>query len=196
MTIGIFGGSFDPIHKGHTSLARYALRHAGLDAVWLMVAARNPLKPSGPVATDEERLAMARIAVEGIPGVEASDFEFALPRPSYTWLTLTELKKAWPEHDFRLIIGGDNWADFGKWSHPEVILKDFGVIVYPRPVEALPSPPPNVFILEGAPQMPVSSTQIRSMLSSAANPDARKGALGDLLNPEVAAYIERHHIYS
>ncbi len=94
MKIGIFGGSFDPVHLGHINLARYALGHAGLDAVWLMVSPRNPLKEHGPLASDEQRLEMARLAVADIPGIEVSDFEFSLPRPSYSWLTLTELKKA------------------------------------------------------------------------------------------------------
>nr|MDE6341694.1 adenylyltransferase/cytidyltransferase family protein [Muribaculaceae bacterium] len=100
MNIGIFGGSFDPIHNGHINLARYALHHAGLDAVWLMVSPRNPLKLHGPVASDTQRLEMARIAVEDITGIEVSDFEFNLPRPSYSWLTLTELQKAYPQHSF------------------------------------------------------------------------------------------------
>ncbi|MDE6631620.1 MAG: nicotinate (nicotinamide) nucleotide adenylyltransferase, partial [Muribaculaceae bacterium] len=133
MNIGIFGGSFDPIHEGHVNLAKYVLDHTDLDEVWLMVSPLNPLKPQGYVATNEQRLEMARLAVEGIPGIRVSDFEFHLPIPSYTYKTLTELKKSYPDHDFRLIIGGDNWADFYRWRNPKEIVSDFGVIIYPRP---------------------------------------------------------------
>ncbi|MDE6291491.1 MAG: nicotinate-nicotinamide nucleotide adenylyltransferase, partial [Muribaculaceae bacterium] len=108
MKVGIFGGSFDPIHMGHISLARYVLDHTELDEVWLMVSPLNPLKPQGYVATDEERLTMARLAVDDIAGIKVSDFEFSLPIPSYTYNTLSKLKEAYPDIDFRLIIGGDN----------------------------------------------------------------------------------------
>lgn len=172
MKVGIFGGSFDPIHMGHVNLAKYVLSHTDLDEVWLMVSPRNPLKDHGPVATDEQRLAMARLAVEDIPGIKVSDFEFSLPIPSYTYLTLTRLREAYPDIDFRLIIGGDNWADFDRWRNPEEILTEFGVIVYPRPGENLKIPSHNsqctshnVTLLEGAPKMPISSTQIRTLLS-------------------------------
>lgn len=171
MKIGIFGGSFDPIHAGHVSLAKYVLDHTDLDEVWLMVSPLNPLKPQGYVATDEERLDMARLAVEGIPGIRVSDFEFHLPIPSYTYKTLTELKKAYPDHEFHLIIGGDNWANFNRWRNPEEILSEFGIIVYPRPGQSLEAlsenrkrKTENVTIPDGAPQMPVSSTQIRDLI--------------------------------
>ncbi|MDE5793141.1 MAG: nicotinate (nicotinamide) nucleotide adenylyltransferase, partial [Muribaculaceae bacterium] len=182
MNIGIFGGSFDPIHEGHVNLAKYILDHTDLDEVWLMVSPRNPLKDHGPIATDRQRLEMARLAVKDIPGLQVSDFEFHLPIPSYTYKTLTELKKSYPEHDFRLIIGGDNWADFNRWRNPEEIISDFGVIIYPRPNETLKlstqnakrktqnvtlgSSPmvldsfkKNIVFLKGAPQMPISSTE-------------------------------------
>ncbi|MDE6637667.1 MAG: nicotinate (nicotinamide) nucleotide adenylyltransferase, partial [Muribaculaceae bacterium] len=129
MRIGIFGGAFDPIHNGHIRLAQYVLDHTDLDEVWLMVSPLNPLKPQGYVATNEQRLEMARRAIEGIPGIRVSDFEFHLPIPSYTYKTLTELKKAYPGNEFHLIIGGDNWASFDRWCNPEEILTEFGVIV-------------------------------------------------------------------
>ena len=201
MKVGIFGGSFDPIHEGHVNLAKYVLSHTDLDEVWLMVSPLNPLKPQGYVATNEQRLEMARIAVEGIPGIRVSDFEFHLPIPSYTYKTLTELKKSYPDQDFRLIIGGDNWASFDKWKNPEEILNEFGIIVYPRPGESLkPSTQDakrsthNVILLDNAPQMPISSTQIRQILAS-----RQSGRTLDLrlltLNPKVFSYINSHRLY-
>ncbi len=202
MKIGIFGGSFDPIHEGHVNLAKYVLDHTDLDEVWLMVSPLNPLKPQGYVATNEQRLEMARLAVEGIPGIRVSDFEFNLPIPSYTYKTLTELKKAYPNNDFRLIIGGDNWASFSRWRNPEEILSEFGIIVYPRPGEQLKSQLKNNSqfsigfaqakaslnsqFLADAPQMPISSTQIRQNIS----------ATLPFLPPPVATYISANNLYN
>ena len=174
MKVGIFGGSFDPIHYGHINLAKYALEHTDLDEVWLMVSPLNPLKPQGYVATDGQRLEMARLAVADTPGIKVSDFEFSLPIPSYTYNTLRKLKEAYPDIDFRLIIGGDNWAHFDRWRNPQEILDEFGVIVYPRPGEDLSllssvlslKPSSCITILKDAPQMPVSSTQLRTLLNS------------------------------
>ena len=204
MTVGIFGGSFDPIHEGHVNLAKYVLDHSDLDEVWLMVSPRNPLKPQGYVASDEQRLEMARLAAEGIPGVRVSDFEFHLPIPSYTYKTLTELKKAYPNIDFRLIIGGDNWANFEKWKNPDEILNEFGIIVYPRPGESLilsseneKRKTENVIILYDAPQMPVSSTQIRHLLQSHSTDNGQRTTENaHHLNPKVSNYIHSHHLYT
>ena len=212
MKVGIFGGSFDPIHKGHINLAKYVLDHTDLDEVWLMVSPRNPLKPQGYVATDGQRLEMARLAVEGTSGIRVSDFEFLLPIPSYTYKTLTELKKAYPGYQFRLIIGGDNWANFDRWRNPEEILSEFGVIVYPRPDESLKETlhsslftlhSSKIRILYDAPQMPVSSTQIRHLLQShspeTGNQRIEKAPLDPnppYLDKKVLTYIKKHSLYS
>lgn len=194
MTAGIFGGSFDPIHVGHVALARYALEHAGLDEVWLMVSPRNPLKPHATIASNEQRLEMVRLATEDIKGLRVCDFEFSLPIPSYSWLTLTTLREAYPDISFRLIIGGDNWADFDRWKNPDLIREEFGVIVYPRPGEEIPVPPPGVTILADAPQMPISSTQIRQ-LCKCQDPDSKK-ILAKALPSGVLDYIRQHKLYA
>ena len=195
MTVGIFGGSFDPIHSGHIRLAQYVLDHTDLDEVWLMVSPLNPLKPQGYVATDGQRLEMARLAVADIPGIRVSDFEFSLPIPSSTYNTLRRLKETYPDIDFRLIIGGDNWVSFDRWRNPDGILNEFGLIVYPRPGESLTLPPSceisdpsRLTLLTDAPQMPVSSTQIREMLS-------REFDTGALLPASVVSYIDSNKIY-
>lgn len=206
MKIGIFGGSFDPIHNGHIRLAQYAVEHTDLNQLWLMVSPRNPLKDHGPIATDGQRLEMARLAVDGIPGIEVSDFEFHLPKPSYTYLTLTELQKAYPDHQFRLLIGGDNWANFQHWRHPEEIIQKFGLIVYPRPGEEIRTPPnlssvidnSSLKILRSAPQMPVSSTQIRKLLKENLETSSNsqiKEELSRLLPQKVLDYIHNHNLY-
>lgn len=129
---GIFGGSFNPIHNGHILLAQRLKEQAGLDEVWLMVSPQNPLKQSQDLLDDKKRLEMARLALEGVEGIIASDYEMHLPKPSYTWNTLQALSKDYPDREFVLLIGGDNWKLFDKWYHFEDIKKNYEIVVYTR----------------------------------------------------------------
>jgi nicotinate-nucleotide adenylyltransferase len=151
--IGIFGGSFNPIHNGHIALAQAVLRQCALDEVWLMVSPQNPLKRnSADLLDDQLRLQMAEKALEGVEGVKACDYEFRLPKPSYTWNTLQHLSKDYPDCTFSLLIGGDNWAHFTRWRHWKDILRCHQVIVYPRDEY-----PGTIDV----PLLDVSSTEIR-----------------------------------
>ena len=129
---GIFGGSFNPIHNGHIILARQLKERAGLDEVWLMVSPQNPLKQHAGLLADEARIEMARKAVEGEEGIMACDYEMHLPRPSYTWNTLQALSHDYPDREFVLMIGGDNWKLFDRWYHAEDIRQHFEIVVYTR----------------------------------------------------------------
>ena len=129
---GIFGGSFNPIHNGHISLARQLKEREGLDEVWLMVSPQNPLKQSSDLLDDEARLEMARKALEGVEGIIASDYEMHLPRPSYTWNTLQALSRDYPEREFVLMIGGDNWDHFDRWYRSDDIKANYEIVVYTR----------------------------------------------------------------
>ena len=131
--VAIFGGSFNPIHTGHIALAQAVQQQCGLDEVWLMVSPQNPLKRNDADLLDDSlRFEMAQKALEGVEGVKACDYEFHLPKPSYTWNTLQNLTKDYPDCTFTLLIGGDNWAHFQRWRHWKDILWHHDVIVYPR----------------------------------------------------------------
>ena len=155
------------MHFGHVGLAKWVIEHTDLDELWLLVSPNNPLKPAGILAPEDERLEAVREAIKEIPGLKASDFEFSLPRPSYTANTLRALQKAYPEHEFTLVIGEDNLAIFTQWREYEYILANFRIFVYPRKGAILNSQSPilhskNVVFLEGAPLFNISSTELRA----------------------------------
>lgn len=162
---GIFGGSFNPIHNGHLSLARQLKEKAGLDEVWLMVSPQNPMKRSADLLDDEKRLQMARLALQGVKGVVVSDYEMRLPKPSYTWNTLQALSKDYPDREFVLLMGGDNWACFDKWYHYEDIIANYQIVVYPRRGETIPFRDGRVMTVEAA-LLDISSTEIRQRIKT------------------------------
>lgn len=129
---GIYGGSFNPIHNGHIAIARKMTELVGLDEVWLVVSPQNPLKERGDLLDDRLRLEMTRMALAPYPKLKASDFEFALPRPSYMWNTLQALSAAHPDREFTLLIGADNWEVFSRWYHYEDIMAHYHIAIYPR----------------------------------------------------------------
>ena len=167
--IGIFGGSFNPIHNGHIVLARQLLRLGGLDEVWMMVSPQNPLKQGrSDLLDDVLRYAMVRIALHGERGLIASDYELHLPRPSYTWNTLQHLKADYPDYSFMLLIGGDNWKLFPRWYRSADILREHQVMVYPRGGDeslVVGEMPEGVSLVD-AELLPVSSTEIRQRVKA------------------------------
>lgn len=167
MNIGIFSGSFNPIHIGHLALANYLCAYAGLDQVWFVVSPHNPLKSQESLMPDQFRLQLVEAAVEDYPNFRASDFEFHLPRPSYTVDTLAALRKAYPEHAFHLIIGSDNWLIFNRWREWKRILQENPLIVYPRPGYDVESNtlPAGVRLVD-SPVMEISSTFIREAMAA------------------------------
>lgn len=191
--IGIFGGSFNPIHLGHTALAAYICEQELVDEVWLMVSPQNPLKCDLTLLDENERLTMARLAVTPYPMLRASDFEFTLPRPSYTYHTLQALRKAYPEHEFSLIIGEDNWQCFDRWYRGEDIARETPIIVYPRneveSKENFSTANFQLSILKDPPLLPYSSTEIRQLI-------AEGKEASHMLHPDVAQYIKENRHYT
>ncbi|MDD3431685.1 MAG: nicotinate (nicotinamide) nucleotide adenylyltransferase [Bacteroidales bacterium] len=160
--IGIFGGTFDPIHYGHISVAEHALRQAGLDELWFVVSPHNPLKNEEGIKEAGQRLLEARKALTDFPEFKVSDIEFDLPRPSYMAQTLRTLQNKYPNDNFVLIIGGDNLEVFEQWKDYRFLLANYDILVYPRSGSAnrVPDEWTRISMLD-APLMDVSSTQIR-----------------------------------
>lgn len=192
MRIAIFGGSFNPVHEGHIRLARHIVgsEACDVDRVWLMVTPRNPLKPDLRMASDIDRLAMARLACADVDGVEASDFEMRLPAPWYSIRTLDALAARYKEDSFRLVIGADNWLLMDRWKEPDEIIRRFIPIVYPRPgyeveVATLPD---GVTYLADAPLTDVSSTLIRKKIENGSD-------VAGLVDGKVRDYIIAWNLY-
>lgn len=160
-SVGIFGGSFNPIHTGHIALAKSLCEKAGLDEVWFMVSPINPFKKAATDLLDDQlRLEMVKKALEGEPQLQACDYEFHLPKPSYTWHTLQAISQDFSDIRFTLLIGGDNWAAFDKWYHHDDILAHYPIVVYPRKDSDIGEVPEGVTIVE-TPLLNISSTEIR-----------------------------------
>jgi nicotinate-nucleotide adenylyltransferase len=165
MHIGLFFGSFNPVHIGHLALANYMVTYTEMQQIWLVVSPHNPLKQKSQLLNQNDRLHLVNLALDFHPSIKASNFEFDLPQPSYTINTLVRLKEKYPEHEFSLIMGQDNLTSFNKWKNYEEILKRNRIYVYPRP-NCGPSEfdeHPNVYFTE-APVMDISSTFIRNAI--------------------------------
>lgn len=170
MKIGIYSGTFDPIHTGHAMIANYVAQWGDVDEVWIMVSRLNPLKEGVLPAPDHHRLRMVKMVAETCKNVKASDFELGLPLPSFTYVTLTRLRDTYPMHDFKLIIGSDNWNNLGRWRDADKIIKEFGIIIYPRPGFEIPeNPPEGVTVISNGPTAFISSTFIRKAISDGKN---------------------------
>jgi nicotinate-nucleotide adenylyltransferase len=163
MRIGLYFGSFNPIHHGHLIIASYILQHTDLDQVWFVVSPQNPHKPSGSLLNEYHRLYLAKLAVEGETQLKASDIEFKLPRPSYTADTLAYLHEKYPDHEFAIIMGSDSFENLPKWKNYLYILQNYPIYIYKRPQhESIPAyPSAKRTIVLDAPFLPISATHIR-----------------------------------
>jgi nicotinate-nucleotide adenylyltransferase len=165
MQIGLFFGSFNPVHAGHLILANYMAEYTPLEEVWMVVSPHNPLKDKASLLHQQKRLNLVDVAIEPYSAIRSSNIEFTLPLPSYTVNTLAHLKEKYPQHTFSLIMGQDNLATLHKWKNYEVILQHHKIYVYPRHgVEAGPLDEHPAIILTEAPIIEISSTFLRQAI--------------------------------
>ena len=185
MRIAVYSGSFNPVHNGHLAVAQKVVEQSVIDELWFLVSPQNPLKKDSLLWPENDRFLMVKLAIEDEPLMKASDYEFHLPRPTFTINTLDSLKSEFPQHDFVLLVGGDNLSLIHRWYKFQRILDDFGLIVYPRPGyetdEFLYHP--NVQMID-APFLPFSATEIRGKILNGES-------IEDLVPTKVAKFI--HH---
>ncbi len=163
--IGLYFGSFNPIHNGHLILANHIVQHSDLSELWFVVSRQNPLKERKGMLQDRQRLHLVELAIENNPLFRTCDIEFSLPSPSYTVNTLAYLSEKHPDKEFTIIMGEDNILSFHKWKNYETILEYYSILVYPRPnCEKSPMLSHSNVSLIDAPQMDISSSQIRESI--------------------------------
>jgi nicotinate-nucleotide adenylyltransferase len=189
MKVGLFFGSFNPVHVGHMVIANYMLTYTDLDRVWFIVSPHNPLKQKNTLLDEKQRLQMVQLAIGDNTKMKASDIEFKLPQPSYTINTLAYLKEKYPKSEFVLIMGSDNLESFHKWKNAEEILKHHELYVYQRPENrktALMNHKKVKFF--DAPLMELSSTAIRTAVKE-------KKDVRYFVPPAVWEYMREMHFY-
>lgn len=186
LRVGIYGGSFNPIHTGHVQLGDELITLGLVDEVWYVVSPQNPFKVNQELMDDDLRLQLTALAIEGHKGLRACDVEFQLPRPSYMINTLNELEHLHPDCHFSLVIGADNWLRFPRWYKYEEILRRFGLIVYPRPGSEIGLVPEGVKVAATS-LLDISSTQIRQAMKSS-------DYQGEGLSPKVWNVLKNEHI--
>ena len=197
MKIGLYFGTFNPIHVGHLIIANHMAEYAGLDQIWMVVTPHNPLKKKATLLSDIQRLELVFLATEDYPKIKPSDFEFKLPQPNYTVNTLAHLQDHFPQHEFALIMGEDNLRTFHKWKNWEVILQNHEIYVYPRLANAKEnatdteinsiSNHSKIHVID-APVVEISSTFIRKNIKDKKN-------VQPLLPAKVWEYIDYNNLY-
>ena len=189
--IGLFFGSFNPIHIGHLILANYILENTDMNELWFVVSPQNPLKDKKSLLQDHTRLDMVERAIINYPKMRASNIEFSLPKPSYTIDTLTYLKEKHPNYSFALIMGEDNLNSLPKWKNFETLIQQNHIIVYPRlfkkDTESNYIEHENISLIN-APVIELSATEIRKMIKENRN-------VRPMLPPEVFDFIDGSNIY-
>jgi nicotinate-nucleotide adenylyltransferase len=189
--IGLYFGTFNPIHVGHLTIANHMVEFSSLDEVWMVVTPHNPHKKKSSLLENIHRLAMVRIALENYPKLKASNIEFDLPQPNYTVDTLIYLEEKYPEQQFAIIMGEDNLKSFHKWKNYEIILDRYAIYVYPRISE---NKVPNEFknhpniTKVAAPIMELSSTFIRNGIKDGKN-------IRPMLPQDVWEYLDEMNFY-
>jgi len=191
MKIGLYFGTFNPIHVGHLIIANHMAEHSDLEQIWMVVTPHNPLKQKNTLLDDYQRLHLVRLATEDYPKIKPSDIEFKLPQPNYTVNTLAHLMEKYPQHEFSLIMGEDNLKSLHKWKNYEYILQHHDIYIYPRVSEEAENltlkDHPRVHWID-APIVEISSTFIRENIKNKKN-------IRPLLPHNVWEYVDHNNFY-
>jgi nicotinate-nucleotide adenylyltransferase len=191
MKIGLYFGTFNPIHVGHLIIANHMAEHSDLEQIWMVVTPHNPLKQKNTLLDDYQRLHLVRLATEDYPKIKPSDIEFKLPQPNYTVNTLAHLMEKYPQHEFSLIMGEDNLKSLHNWKNYEYILEHHDIYIYPRVSEEAENPNlknhPSVHWID-APIVEISSTFIRENIKNKKN-------IRPLLPYNVWEYVDHNNFY-
>lgn len=188
MKVGLYFGSFNPVHIGHLIIANTVIRESDLDQLWFIISPQNPLKPQSSLLNEYQRKHLVDISIEGENKLRTNNVEFSLPKPSYTIDTLSYLSEKYPSFHFVVIMGSDSFNNLEKWKNYELILKNYGVLIYERPgYQLVKDLPPNVTALK-APLLEVSSTQIRKLITE-------NKSIRFMVPDVVKEEIERNHYY-
>lgn len=189
MKIGLYFGSFNPIHIGHMIIANHVLSHCNIDRLWFVVSPHNPLKESSSLLNENHRLHLVRLAIENESKFKASNIEFSLPRPSYTIDTISYLSDKYPQHEFSIVMGSDSFFNIKKWKNYKELLKQCKIIIYKRPgFEPDISLSKNIELVN-APLLDISSTYIRNLIKE-------KKSIRYLVKDEVMEDILANGYYS
>lgn len=191
MKVGLYFGTFNPIHVGHLIIANHLAENSDLDEIWMVVTPHNPLKKKAGLLEDYHRLHMIHLAADSYPKIKPSDIEFKLPQPNYTINTLIHLKEKYPKYEFSLIMGEDNLKSLKKWKNYEVIVNDYHLYVYPRISEEIVPEEfvnhPNIHKVD-APIVELSSTFIRNSIKEGKN-------IRPMIDTKVWEYIDHNLFY-
>lgn len=189
MRIGLYFGSFNPIHLGHLIIANHVKENTDLDNIWFVVSPQNPLKKSNTLLNEYDRLHLVSLAIAGNEHFRASNIEFSLPKPSYTVQTLAYLSERFPQHEFTIIMGSDSFQNIKNWKNYETILAHYKIIVYNRPGHIVtPDSLPGQIEVLAAPLLEISATHIRQNIQ-------QKKSIKYLVPETVEEYILEHHLY-
>ena len=167
MNIGLYFGSFNPIHIGHLIIANHVLNETFINKIWFIVSPQNPFKESKTLLNEFDRLHLVRLATQDDNRIKCSDIEFNLPKPSYTSNTLTFLSEKYPEHQFSLIMGSDSYQNLDKWKNYETIINNYPVYVYKREGHAIKNTFEKKAVILNAPIIQISASQVREHIRSA-----------------------------